>query len=153
MKRLAETLHRIPIIIGTALMLCICIVVSANVVARYVFNYGLIWSDEIARFSLIWITFLGTAVLVRQGQHIAIDVFESKMSAGMKRFSYYLTQIIVMAVAIILIWQGTIQVGRQFGQISPGIQVRVGLVYTVIPLTGYYLLAYSIINILGYRKK
>jgi TRAP-type C4-dicarboxylate transport system permease small subunit len=146
MKRLADALNGIPIVFGTGLMLFIAVVVSANVIGRYVFNYGLVWSDEVARFSLIWISFLGSAVLVRQGQHIAIDAFDRIMPAALKSFIFIITQIVAAVVAVILIWQGILQVIRQFGQISPGLEINIGLVYTVVPFTGFYMLAYALLN-------
>jgi TRAP-type C4-dicarboxylate transport system permease small subunit len=153
MKRLIVILNRIPELIGMFLLLSLCAVIIANVIARFVFNYGLVWSDEIARYSLIWITFIGSAVLVRFGQHIAIDILEAKMPEKLRHFSHFITHIIITIVAIILIWQGITQVVRQYVQVSPATGLPVGIVYIVIPLSGLYMLIYALNNILKYFSK
>jgi TRAP-type C4-dicarboxylate transport system permease small subunit len=149
MRRILVVLHVIPVVVGTALMLVISGVVFMNIVSRYVFNYGLVWSDELARFSLIWITFVGAAVLVRQGQHIAIDLLVTYLPQWLRFQCFALTQLLTAALGGILIVEGGQQVVRQWVQVSPGLEMNMGLIYLVVPLAGVYMLAYAVANLIG----
>jgi TRAP-type transport system small permease protein len=52
---------------------------------RYVLNDSLAWTEEIARYALIWITFIGAAVVVRKNSHIAVEVLLHFLPAGSAR--------------------------------------------------------------------
>lgn len=41
---------------------------------RYILNDSLAWTEEIARYALIWVTFIGAAVVVRKNMHISVEV-------------------------------------------------------------------------------
>ena len=43
--------------------------VFVNVVARYMFNYSIIWAEEISQYLMIWIAFLGAGLALREGRH------------------------------------------------------------------------------------
>jgi C4-dicarboxylate transporter DctQ subunit len=152
MGRIIKVLDAVPIILGTVLMIVISGVVFANVIARYVFNYGLVWSDEVARFSLIWITFLGAAVLVRLGQHIKIDILVSYLPRMMQSLCFVLSQLLNCLVAVILVYEGSQQALRQSVQVSPGLEMNMGLIYTIVPFAGLYMLAYGVANLLDYGR-
>ena len=152
MGSILKILNAIPLVLGTILMLFISAVTVTNVIARYIFNHGLSWADETARFGLIWITFLGAAVLVRLGEHITVDLFVDRMPRFLQTFCYVLSQLIKSSVAMVLIWKGMEQVSRQSGQISPGLEANMGMIYTVIPFAGLYMLVYAVINLVHRAK-
>ena len=152
MKRICDILNRLPIALGMFLLLCIVTLTSINVVARYIFNYGLVWSDELVRYSLLWITFIGSAVLVRYKQHLAIDIFEKTMPHRVRAVAYYFTHVIILCVAVIFIWQGTGQALRQASQVSPGTGIPVGIVYIIIPISGVYMVCYATYNMVDYFR-
>ena len=71
----------------------ICVVLLGAVVAtvllqvtmRYVFNAPLAWSDELARYQLVWLTFLGAGLAYRLRMHIAVDAVSEMLKArGLK---------------------------------------------------------------------
>jgi hypothetical protein len=55
-------------------------VVAAQVFFRYVLNHSLFWSEELARYILVWLTFLGASVAYRRGVHPRIDLFVSRLA-------------------------------------------------------------------------
>lgn len=56
-----------------ALLTAMTLLVGVQIAGRFVFEYSIFWSDELARFLLIWISFLGMSVGVRRGAHPGID--------------------------------------------------------------------------------
>lgn len=65
--------HNIEEAVGTAFFLVMVLSVSIGVVSRYVFNYPLIWTEEIASFSFLWAVFMGSAAAARKHTHIVVD--------------------------------------------------------------------------------
>ena len=60
----------------TLIMLAVC----TDVVMRYLFNRPIFWVAELSEYSLLYITFLGTAWLLKQDGHVKIDLFTSRLA-------------------------------------------------------------------------
>ncbi len=71
-------------------------VVFTQFFTRYVMNSSLGWTEEIARYLLIGVAFIGSVMATRKGSHIAIEVFYIYMPRGLRR-------VLSTAVDVILI--------------------------------------------------
>ena len=71
-ERAVEALVRWVVIV---LMLVMTVTVSLQIVFRYVFNIPLGWSEEMARFSFVWVSFFGASALMRVREHVNVTVF------------------------------------------------------------------------------
>ena len=59
---------------------------AAGVVYRYVLKSPLVWSDEVAIFSLIWLTFIGGSMSVKLGRTAVVTIFVDKFTGKVKKF-------------------------------------------------------------------
>lgn len=84
--KILEKLNKISEIAVIIFMAAISFIIFIQVVFRYVFNNSLFWSEELGRYLLIWITFLGAAVGVNRSAHIGIDFVYNKLSDRHKLF-------------------------------------------------------------------
>src|SRR5882757_5034459 len=72
-----------------ALCLAVMVVlVFGNVVLRYGFNSGITVSEELSRWLLVWLTFLGAIVAVREHTHLGVDTLVRMLSARGKRICF-----------------------------------------------------------------
>jgi TRAP-type C4-dicarboxylate transport system permease small subunit len=93
-KRLNRLLNGI-IAFSLALM---AVLVFGNVVLRYAFNSGIVWSEEMSRFLFIWMCFLGAIGALRDNQHLGVDMFVKKLSSGKKKFIFTFNNLLVLYV-------------------------------------------------------
>ena len=63
---------------AVALVVAEILLLSAGVVARYVFNRPLVWSDELASALFLWLAMLGAVVALRRGEHMRLTVIASR---------------------------------------------------------------------------
>lgn len=82
-------------LIGISLLI-IVIVTILQVIARFVFDRPLIWSDELARFILIWMVFIGAAVVSFDDKHMAVEVFQEKMSPKFKLITSFMMRFLIL---------------------------------------------------------
>ncbi|NQD66436.1 TRAP transporter small permease [Bacillus haikouensis] len=82
-------------LIGFSLFI-IVVVTILQVIARFVFDQPLVWSDELARFILIWMVFIGAAVVSFDDKHMAVEVFQEKMSPKVKLITSLLMRVLIL---------------------------------------------------------
>jgi len=129
------------------LMALMTIVVTWQVITRYVLNSPSSYTEELSTYLLIWISLLGTAYALRLRAHLGIDIFTRKLEGNAKQVSdlaIYLS-IIVFAGAV-FIYGGIrlVYVTLYLNQLSAAFKVPVGYIYTVLPLSGLIIVYYSV---------
>jgi TRAP-type C4-dicarboxylate transport system permease small subunit len=85
------------------LFIVLIILATAQVLFRYVIRYPLPWTEELARFTLVWVTFLGAASATRRKLHLAVDFFIARLPFRASRaisFFFYLLILIFLATAL-----------------------------------------------------
>ena len=89
------------------LMITISLLIFTQVIFRYVFNYSLYWSEELGRYTLIWITFLGASVGFKRKAHVGVDFLYNAFNNRAKMFLTILTDILLLGLSLILCIYGT----------------------------------------------
>ncbi len=119
-------------VLGVTMALAIVL----QVIFRYLLNNSLFWSEELARYLLVWLSFLGASCAYYRRAHPGIDVLTSRLQPGVRKFF----ALAVHAVSLSLFWV-MIYHGSQFAyfvrlQISPALGIPKWLLFSVIPLSG-----------------
>lgn len=111
----------------------------ANVVLRYVFDAGLVWAEEYSRFAIVWLTFVGMSVVIREGEHLCVtvikEVFQNKAVQKLLDVS---SVVLALAFSVFLVVYGTQVTVQIYGlqQLSPSLQLPMWWVYLAIPVGG-----------------
>lgn len=83
------------------LFICLLVAATLQVLSRYVLEAPLPWTEELARFLLVWVAFLGSASVTRRKMHIAVEFLSSKFTgkvAGVINILLYLVMVIFLAI-------------------------------------------------------
>lgn len=120
----------------------IAFVVLFQVVARYVFNSPLGWSDELARYFLIWSTFLSASYCVRHRISIKIDQFQNSLPEAVIPWVKMVRHTIVFAFCIVMIPYAWKYVSQAIfnGSTSPALRMPMYFLQSA-PLVGFVLLS------------
>lgn len=111
-------------------------IVGAQVFSRYVLNHSIFWSDEAARFLLIWLTFLGAGVAYRNQGHASIDIVYSRLPATGRKVAAIATDLLTLAFAGVMIVYGYKFSYFVRMQISPALFMPKWIPHSVIPIGG-----------------
>ena len=148
-----KVLGVILIIIMTVLVLDVLL----QVASRYILRAPSSFTDELAGFLLIWVGMFGAAYGTGKGLHLAIDLLPSRLTGSGRTYLLIFINFLVALFAITVFVAGGIWlVYTRFylGQISAALQIPLGVVYLVMPLSGMFILYYSFDNALSaYRSR
>lgn len=128
------------------LMTAILIVLTIQVVGRYVFNYTPQWSEELARYLFIWLTFTGIGYAAQQNAHIRIEAFNNMWPKSIRKVIAIIGELIWVAFNIIIIYVSAKYTYGVFAskQVSVAVKINMGWAYLAIPF-GYALMTIRII--------
>lgn len=116
------------------LMASMALLVIANVLARYVFNHSFVWAEELSRYMMIWVGFLGAGLVLRVGAHIAVDVFQDLLPRRAAQAVRVLVLAVLAVSLVSMLWLGVQYVQFAWGQETPVLNWNFGLVYLAIPI-------------------
>jgi TRAP-type C4-dicarboxylate transport system permease small subunit len=108
------------------------------------------FTDELARYLMIWLGLLGAAYVSGKKMHVAIDLISSKLSEKGKRIlSSSISTIVAIFSLLALVIGGfrLVYITFDLGQNSPALQVPLALVYLIIPISGLLIIFYKISDI------
>jgi C4-dicarboxylate transporter DctQ subunit len=131
-------------------LLCSTGVLFMNVVLRYFFRMSTIWAEEFIRYSMIWISFIGSAVCFRKGIHFGVDLILRVKSRLFVRVVKIFIETACLAFCCFLLKYSfdLVLFTKGTGQISPAMQVPLWMVYTVIPFSAALAVLYEVVRVL-----
>lgn len=150
-KSLNKIIEKFMIVIFALLV----IDVLGQVFSRYVLSNSPSFTEEFARFSLIWLSILGMAYLTGQRSHLTMDYLYNKFSEGTRKKVEIFIELAIMLFAIVVLIIGggnLVYITLSLGQISSALHVPLGYVYAIVPFSGALIIFYSIYNILKETK-
>jgi len=119
-------------LLKVAIALCLAamvVLVFSNVVLRYVFNSGIATSEELSRWLLVWLTFLGAIVALRQHAHLGVDTLVRALPPR-GRFICFIVSYALMLYADWLLTLGSWkQAVLTYGDTAPASGISVGLFF------------------------
>lgn len=116
------------------LMAAMAVLVIANVVGRYLFNHSFVWAEELSRYMMVWVGFLGGGLVLRIGAHIAVDVFQDLVPRALARAMRAGVVAVLAASLLAMLWLGGRYVAFAWGQETPVLNWNFAFVYLAIPI-------------------
>jgi TRAP-type C4-dicarboxylate transport system permease small subunit len=134
------------------LMVALVAAVSWQVLSRYILASPSSWTEEVARFLLIWIGVLGAAYAFRTGVHLGLDILPNKLtgkSAQMLKL-FILLMVAGFSVSVLIVGGGSlVALTWELKQYSAVLGLPVSFIYSVIPVTGVLICFYAIAAAMG----
>lgn len=140
-RRLSMLLDALIELVTGTLLLATAGITLIQVFFRYGLNHSLAWPEEMARWALVWLVFLGAAMLARRSSHIAIDLLPRILSGPAKDAHAFLISIFMACVAAMLVMLGFDLVQRS-SYVSPALEWPFVYLYLAIPTGGVLTLVF-----------
>ena len=147
MKKFDRFLEYFLVFLMTIMLLSVC----WQVFTRYFMGNPSDFTDELARYLLIWVGTLGAAYVSGKRLHLAINLFPDSLEGKFKYQVYILIQLLILLFALTAMVIGgsrLVYITYSLGQVSAAMQLPLAYVYIVIPISGLLIVYYKIRDII-----
>lgn len=125
-----------------------------GVFTRYALGNQASWSEELARFILIWLGMLGTAYVTGQRMHLSIDLLGPSLSPQKQRWlQVVITSLVIFFAVAVMIVGGSrlLYITATLGQSSAALGIPMTVVYSVVPVSGLIIVLYKIRDLVSLK--
>lgn len=130
-----------------ALLLAVMVAsVTWQIVSRYVLVSPSSWTEELARFMLIWIGLVGGAYAYHRGMHLGLELLAERLPQRVRHWHTAFVHVCVAIFAVLVLIAGggnLVALTYSLAQHSPALELPMGTVYLALPLSGVLLLLYA----------
>ena len=150
MQRVVEVLDVLLKNVLIVLMAALVAAVSWQVISRYVFSSPSSWTEEVARFLMIWIGLLGASYAFRTRVHLGLDLLPKKLTgrSGEMLKLFTLAVIVLFSVTVLIVGGGKlVTLTWELRQYSAVLGLPIAFVYSVIPTAGILICLYAIVAV------
>ena len=148
METLRNSLNKIIEIFCIVLMAFMTMLVTWQVITRYVFNNPSAVTEQLCQYLFIWLVLFGSAYIFGKREHMQITFIKEKLPNKLGKICDLLQETIIFIFTLgVLVIGGYLSVVKQMVQFDAALQIPIGVVYAAIPLSGVFILFYSIYNI------
>ncbi len=133
------------VVIGTVMS----VIVLLQIVFRFLVHVPFPWSEELARYLMIWMGMLGAFVALREGRHIGVSLFVDRLPPAWGSKLMVLVQLATMAFLGIVAKQGFSLALFNSSQLSPAMQIPMVLPYMAVPVGSSLMILELATGVLG----
>lgn len=147
MNKMINIIDRCLEWIMVSLMVVLVVDVTWQVVSRYLLGEASSFSEEVARYLLIWIGLLGSSYAYRKKMHLAFDLFTNKATGKVKFWMELVIHFFIICFSVVVLVFGgwyLVQLTWELNQLSASLQISLGYVYFALPLSGVLMVIYAV---------
>ena len=128
------------------LMAAMTVLIVVQIFMRYVMQDSLTWSEELARYLFVWVSYIGVSYAVKRSAHIRVEAATMFLPERVKRYVILLSHLAFLVFAVMVVKEGyTLSMKIfKFGQTSPALGIPMGYIYLA-PTVGFLLIFFRLI--------
>jgi tripartite ATP-independent transporter DctM subunit len=126
------------------LLICITLVVTMQIVCRYILQELPPWSEELSRYLFIWANFVGAGVALARNSHVSIDSLVARLPDSVRRKLESVVVILVTTFSLFLVYQGVVTAVAMKGSYSITMHFSMAWVFAALPTAGLIFVLYQL---------
>jgi len=143
-------LDRVLQLASVALFALLVLVVVWQVFTRQVLNSPSAWTEELARYTFVWVGLFATALVFSERGHIAVDFVVKKFSPAAQKVVAVVVQLAIIFFAVaVLVYGGIRAANGAWNQSLSALPTQVGVMYLAMPICGAMIAFYAIYHLLA----
>ncbi|WP_082232974.1 TRAP transporter small permease [Halobacillus massiliensis] len=125
-----------------------------QVISRYFLNAPSTFTEELLRFLLVWTSILGATYAFGSNQHLAITFLKNKFKGKNKLVIRIINDVFILGFAYLIMIRGGMEVVNvTMGQLTPILGIPMGVVYSILPVSGVLIIIYKLLLLPEYKQE
>lgn len=142
-NQMSDLVYRICCAVVVVLLGAMVAVTSLQIICR-VFLTALSWSEEVARYLLVWATFIGAGCVYKTGGHVSVSFLKEMLPEKAHTFLQVLIHLLCSILFVTITYYGMKYIGKQGGQLSAALRIPMRYMYVAIPVNSFIMLLHAI---------
>jgi tripartite ATP-independent transporter DctM subunit len=123
------------------------LVLLAGVIARYVFDAPLTWSDELASVLFLWLAMLGAVIALRRSEHMRLTTVVNRLPPRVRVWVNLFARLVVIAFVLEIVWPAYEYFDSQWDIRTPALEIRDGLRVAAIGIVALMMLPIAALQV------
>ena len=138
LKNVEELIAAGFLIITTAL-------VVLNIICRYFFNMGMVWSEEVATGCFVWSVFIGAIACFKRRGHVGVDIVVNMLPPALRRGIATLMDIILVVLNAYMFYLSVVFISKSYTKLTPVMGISSAYITTAVVIAFFMMTIYSVI--------
>ncbi len=134
MQKLLNVLGKIEGMFVMSALAFMGIVLALQILMRYIFNHPLVWSEELARYTFVWVTFVGASYGVHHNAHIRMEAIHKKFPPTLQKIVTISTNLLAILIFSYLVPAGIAFTIEQHDIASSAMEIPMSLIFAAVPV-------------------
>lgn len=148
-----DFLSKLMNIMLTIILGAMSLVVAGNVFFRFILNSSLSWADEVAQMLLVWLTFIGAALAIKEKSHYVLNFLSEKLKGKSKRVFWMIQQLLTLFAIGVLLFFSAIVTWKIRLWVMPATEISRVFVYIACPIGCLLMFYFALKNMLNDYKE
>lgn len=145
-----DILNKIVGIVVGLMLGAMSIIIVVQVFCRFVIDYPLTWSEEAARYLMVYTVFIGAPLALRKHKMIAIEIIAESVKPKIRKILRIIVSLVSIVFFIILLVKGVEMLDIVSRQTSAGLGISMDIPYMAIPIGAALMIINGIANIIDF---
>jgi len=146
----SDIINRVTEYTIAVMMAIMTIIIALQVFTRYVLHDSLTWTEEIGRYLMIWICFLGSAMALKYGEHISVTFIEERFPPRIRQGVRLAVALTVLTFFALATWEGVLMTLQVSGQQAPVTWISMAWAYSCIPVGCFFMMIHALAQLVQY---
>lgn len=118
-KNLSFILNNLEDLVAALFISITTILVIINIILRYIFNSGLVWSEEVATGCFVWSVFIGAVAVFKHRGHVGVDIIVKKLPETLQCFVRLVTDVILAVLNGYMSYLAVLYISKSAAKMTP----------------------------------
>ncbi|MDY0095211.1 MAG: TRAP transporter small permease [Candidatus Vecturithrix sp.] len=141
-----NAIERVFSIIIAIMLGFLTFLVGWQVVARYVFNTGIFWAEELALLSMMWATMLGASGCIWTDSHVRLNILIDRLPARVRLWLLTLMDGVVLWFAFWIVKEGVVLAQRTMSGQMSALRIPIGTTYIILPVAAVFMMLFTVVK-------
>lgn len=143
LKKCNDVLWRVSKYVSIVMYIIMLFTASLQILMRFVFKSPLAWTDEAAKYTFVWGTMLGCAILVRTGGHSCVELLGNALRGVAKTVHAVILDILCLILYAVIVYGGVVLMQAGSTSVSPALSLPMWFVYLIMPVSGLFMVLFQ----------